>query len=38
MSSNLPSDFAGNEEAEKIQEKWNLEHQPPVINTTEEII
>lgn len=26
MSSNLPHDFEGNEAAEKIQEKWNLEH------------
>lgn len=26
MSSNLPHDFEGNEEAERIQEKWNLEH------------
>ncbi|WP_198342235.1 cytochrome c oxidase subunit I [Pedobacter psychrophilus] len=26
MSSNLPHDFEGNEEAERIQEQWNIEH------------
>lgn len=35
MSSNLPHDFEGNEEAEKIQEKWNVEHKS--INSTEEV-
>ncbi|MFC5282360.1 cytochrome c oxidase subunit I [Pedobacter alpinus] len=35
MSSNMPHDFDGNEEAEKIQEKWNLEHNP--VNKNEEV-
>ncbi len=35
MSSNLPHDFEGNEVAEKIQEKWNLEHNP--VTNTEEV-
>ncbi|MEO5912266.1 MAG: cbb3-type cytochrome c oxidase subunit I [Pelobium sp.] len=35
MSSNLPHDFEGNEEAERIQEKWNVEHHN--INSTEEV-
>ncbi|MBU1372421.1 MAG: cbb3-type cytochrome c oxidase subunit I [Bacteroidetes bacterium] len=26
MSSNLPHDFEGNEEAERIQERWNIDH------------
>ncbi|MBD3749793.1 MAG: cbb3-type cytochrome c oxidase subunit I [Sphingobacteriales bacterium] len=26
MSSNLPHDFEGNEEAERIQENWNIKH------------
>jgi cytochrome c oxidase subunit 1 len=26
MSSNLPHDFEGNEEAERIQDQWNVEH------------
>jgi cytochrome c oxidase subunit 1 len=35
MSSNLPHDFEGNEEAERIQEQWNVEHKN--INSTEEV-
>ncbi|MBK0383342.1 cbb3-type cytochrome c oxidase subunit I [Pedobacter sp. SD-b] len=35
MSSNLPHDFAGNEEAERIQEQWNIEHKN--IDSREEV-
>jgi cytochrome c oxidase subunit 1 len=35
MSSNLPHDFEGNEAAEKIQEKWNLEHNR--VSSSEEV-
>ncbi len=35
MSSNLPHDFEGNEEAEKIQEQWNLDHKN--ISSIEEV-
>ncbi len=35
MSSNLPHDFEGNEEAEKIQERWNSDHQ--TIDKREEV-
>ncbi len=33
MSSNMPHDFEGNEEAEKIQEEWNAKN----VNNTEEV-
>ena len=35
MSSNMPHDFEGNEEAELIQNNWNKEHK--TINNTEEV-
>ncbi len=35
MSSNMPHDFEGNEEAEKIQEKWNIDHSS--VNKSEEV-
>lgn len=35
MSSNMPHDFEGNEEAELIQSNWNKEHK--TINNTEEV-
>jgi len=35
MSSNLPHDFEGNEEAERIQEQWNIEHKS--VDSREEV-
>ena len=35
MSSNLPHDFEGNEEAEEIQTKWDIAHK--TVNSTEEV-
>ncbi len=35
MSSNLPHDFEGNEEAERIQEQWNIEHK--TVDSREEV-